>query len=223
MKEATSPINNKSCDHLCTPRCYEIPTATSLEEFHLAQVPFYFLRHGETEWNQTGLIQGCIDISLSDKGIEQAHQAAQQLKDIPIGTIITSPLQRARKTAEIIGLSLNMPVTVIEEFKNACYGSIEGKSKVEHHEAYSGWKTGYKIEGAECYSCFVRRVYKGFNKALQHPGPVLIVAHGGVHWPVQDALHIESYTIPNAMPMAHIPPIEEHHVWVIEPAEKTGS
>lgn len=219
MKEATSPINN-GCNHSCSPGCYNSRPALTHEKLELAEVPFYFLRHGETEWNHTGLIQGCIDISLNDKGEIQAYQAAEILKDIFIGTIIASPLQRARKTAEIIAASMGRPITIIEEFKNACYGSIEGKSKKEHYAAYSGWKTGYAIEGAECYPCFVRRVYKGFNKALQHPGPVLIVAHGGVHWPVQDAFHIESYTIPNATPMAHIPPIEEHQAWVIKPVGK---
>lgn len=221
MKETNNIIKSDRCDHSCSSGCYNNAPATSHEGFSLPQVPFFFMRHGETEWNKSGLIQGCIDISLSDKGIEQAHQAAEMLKGISIGTIISSPLQRARKTAEIIGQSLNMPVTVIDEFKNGCYGVIEGKSKDEHHEAYSGWKAGYEIEGAECYSCFTRRVHRGYTKALQYPGPVLIVAHGGVHWPLQDAFNIDSYTMPNATPITHLPPNKEDHAWVMKPVGKT--
>lgn len=217
MKEKKYIIKRDHCDHSCSSGCYNKQSDTIPEEFALPQVPFYFMRHGETEWNQSGLVQGCINIPLNDEGIEQAYQAAQKLKGISIGAIISSPLQRALKTAEIIAESLGKSVTVIDEFKNACYGSIEGKLKVEHHTAYSGWKTGYMIEGAECYPCFMHRVYKGLNKALQYPGPVLIIAHGGVHWPLQDTLNLDSCTVPNATPLAHVPPTQHNQTWVIDP------
>lgn len=213
MKQKEYSITTGQCSHSCSPICFDrLPHP----EFSLAQIPFYFMRHGETEWNQNGLIQGCIDISLNEKGIEQAHRAAEMLKGIAIGTIISSPLRRALTTAEIIAASLGTSVTVIDEFKNACYGVIEGASKEEHHAAYTGWKTGYKTEGAECYPCFKRRVYRGFEKALQHPGPVLIIAHGGVHWPLQDILNIDTYTVPNATPLAHTPPTQQHDRWTIK-------
>jgi probable phosphoglycerate mutase len=203
-----------SCSHSCTSACFITPSHANISDFVLPRVPFYFIRHGETVWNQEGRIQGCTEIALNDKGIEQAHKAAHMLKGISIGTIITSPLQRAVTTAEIIAKSLGKPVTVIDEFKNACYGAIEGKSKADHRVDYSGWKTGYPIEAAECYPCFTRRVYKGFSKALQHPGPVLIVAHAGVHWPLQDALRLDTSVLPNATPILHLP--TEDQQWIIK-------
>lgn len=221
MKQKEYSITTDQCEHFCSSICFDKPDQTQHPEFTLPPVPFYFMRHGETEWNQKSLIQGCIDISLNEKGIEQAHLAAEMLKGIAIGTIISSPLQRALTTAEIIAAALGKSITVIDEFKNACYGVIEGKSKGEHHAAYTGWKTGYMTQGAECYPCFKQRVYKGFEKALQYPGPVLIIAHGGVHWPLQDALKLDPYTVPNATPLAHIPPTQQHDRWIIKaPTQK---
>ncbi len=60
---------------------------------------FWFLRHGETDWNAQGLSQGSIDIPLNATGIAQAAAAAQTLRDRGIASIVSSPLSRARDTA----------------------------------------------------------------------------------------------------------------------------
>ena len=204
------------CSHTCSAGCYDAPFDLTALTTNFPLKPFYFMRHGETEWNQQSLIQGCTDISLNEKGIEQAHLAAQKLKNIPIDNIISSPLQRALKTAEIAGQALGKPITIIDTLKNGCYGSIEGKSKHEHREAYTGWRTGYKIEHAEHYHCFTKRVFAGFQEALQYPGLTLIIAHGGVYWPIQDMLNLNASTIPNATPVLHLPPSQGQDTWIIK-------
>lgn len=62
----------------------------------------YLVRHGQTNWNLEGRIQGQTNIPLNDKGRKQAQQAKEKLQNIPIDLIICSPLMRARETAEII-------------------------------------------------------------------------------------------------------------------------
>lgn len=62
----------------------------------------YLIRHGETDWNRMKKLQGTTDIPLNAYGIELAEKTAEGLKDVPFDRIYTSPLIRARKTAEII-------------------------------------------------------------------------------------------------------------------------
>lgn len=68
-----------------------------------------FFRHGETDWNAAKLIQGRTDINLNDKGIEQAGMLANCLLKENIEHIISSPMQRAKKTGEIVADILNIP------------------------------------------------------------------------------------------------------------------
>ena len=63
---------------------------------------FLCFRHGVTDWNRQGLFQGFTDIPLNDEGIAQAQAAAQQLRDVKLRLVVSSPLIRAVKTAEIM-------------------------------------------------------------------------------------------------------------------------
>jgi broad specificity phosphatase PhoE len=69
----------------------------------------YFVRHGETEYNVLNLMQGHMDIPLNENGINQAKIAREELKDLKIDEIYSSPLIRAYKTAEIIKKSKFVP------------------------------------------------------------------------------------------------------------------
>ena len=62
----------------------------------------YIMRHGETDWNRENKIQGRVDIPLNENGRELARITAEKLKKIPFAAAITSPLIRAKETAEII-------------------------------------------------------------------------------------------------------------------------
>lgn len=64
----------------------------------------YLIRHGETDWNAEGRLQGQTDISLNEKGKGQMSQVAEKMKQLGIGAdlIVTSPLLRARQSADIV-------------------------------------------------------------------------------------------------------------------------
>lgn len=76
---------------------------------------FYFVRHGETEHNARGVrCGGDLDIPLTVAGERQARVVVGALRGLGIGVIVTSPLQRTRRTAEIIAASLGAPPIIIE-------------------------------------------------------------------------------------------------------------
>ena len=86
----------------------------------------YLIRHGETNWNRMKKLQGTTDIPLNAYGIELAEKTAEGLKAVPFDRIYTSPLIRARKTAEII--RGDRPIEIIETdgLKEISFGDYEG-------------------------------------------------------------------------------------------------
>lgn len=86
----------------------------------------YLMRHGETEWNRTGRLQGQSDIPLNEFGIRLAEKTAEGLKDVNFDAVFSSPLQRALKTAEIVAGSRAVTVETDERLREIYFGSGEG-------------------------------------------------------------------------------------------------
>jgi broad specificity phosphatase PhoE len=87
------------------------------------------IRHGETHWNKNGLVQGGgSDIQLNDTGLEQARRLAAFLQNERIIAILSSPLQRAVATAEIIASHHQLPVEIDHGLKELKVGDLEGMS-----------------------------------------------------------------------------------------------
>ena len=89
-----------------------------------------FARHGESEWNRDEIIQGSFQKgnNLTDKGIKQAEDLANEVKNKKITKIICSDLNRAKETAEIVGEKLNIPIEIWPELQEVSYGEYESKS-----------------------------------------------------------------------------------------------
>lgn len=88
-------------------------------------------RHGQTDWNVKGKIQGLTDIELNETGIKQAEDTREKLLNENIDVIISSPLKRARKTAEIIAKGRNIPLLIDPRITERCFGKFEGKTAQE--------------------------------------------------------------------------------------------
>ncbi len=170
----------------------------------LTHKPFYFIRHGETDWNCRGIHMGSQDIPLNVLGIKQARSVALELKNIPIEYIATSPLIRARQTAQIIADSLDRPIIVIDDLKECCLGVREGLP-VEDGTILKQWLEGTFYEGSEKVEDFTARVIRGFQQALELPCPVLIVAHGGVYRALQQSHQWPWANLSNCSPIYHHP------------------
>lgn len=88
---------------------------------------YAFIRHGQTEYNRELRLQGSSDIPLNDTGRLQAHEAARMLHDGGWSAIVSSPLLRARETAEIIAAGLGIELgPSYEDLRERDYGELEG-------------------------------------------------------------------------------------------------
>jgi broad specificity phosphatase PhoE len=190
----------------------------------LKPVSFYYMRHGQTEWNRIGRTQGQLDVDLNETGLAQARAAAGRLGSLGIATICSSPLKRALRTAEIQAEALGLPIEIVDELKECGLGEMEGRPRTDW---FDDWRAGrYVPPGAETIDGFIARGLRAVNAALEHPGPVLIVAHGGIYWSIQRHAGIAAtHGITNAVPVRHDPPDGAGGGWrceaVIEAAEKT--
>ena len=152
----------------------------------------YFVRHGQTEWNLLGKMQGNTDIPLNDIGREQARRTAEKLKHIPIDAIYCSPLIRAYETAEIINQNWKLPLFVDERLRERNFGEYEGNASadLDYRKLWS-LSDVPPFQGAEDTNAFYRRV-EGFLDELIAAGKyntVLMVAHGGVSIPYYCYFH----------------------------------
>lgn len=86
----------------------------------------YIVRHGETDWNRARRVQGHADIPLNAFGRRLAEETAEGMADIPVDIAYTSPLIRARETAEIILRGREVPLILCEEIKELGFGKYEG-------------------------------------------------------------------------------------------------
>lgn len=175
---------------------------------------FYFIRHGETDWNRRRIYTGSKDIPLNQFGIRQAESAAHILKDEPIQHIVSSPLIRAHHTAEIIAEHIGSAITILDDLKECCWGVMEGQL-VDDGTIFQRWANGSPHAGAEKVEDFDQRVMRGFQLALSIPGPILIVSHGGVYSTLQRTIFNGAVRVENCSPICHRPPEPPNASWFI--------
>ena len=96
----------------------------------------YITRHGETEWNAEGRIQGHTDVPLSERGQEQAQMLARRLSSVHIDAAYSSDLSRAAETARVALGERDVPLTFTEELREYSKGVFEGLTEAEYREAY---------------------------------------------------------------------------------------
>ena len=155
----------------------------------LRPVAFCYLRHGETDWNARGVSQGNIDIPLNEVGIAQAKAVGPTLLGRGIGSIVASPLSRARVTAEIVGQALGLPVTLDEGLREVAFGVQEGQPMADW---FADWVAGRMTpKGAESFVQLRARAVAAVNRALKQPGLVLVVAHGALFRGLRAGMGIE--------------------------------
>lgn len=180
--------------------------------------PYWYLRHGQTDWNRAGLSQGRTDVPLNGTGIEQAVAAgkliAQALADVGEGQSITrivvSPLGRAYQTATIVRDELvahglpALPLTVEDDLAEVCFGEQEGQPIADW---YDDWIAGhYTPAGAEPFADLCQRAAQAVNRATVQDGTPLIVAHGALFRALRCVMKLPANVrLPNAIPLSATP------------------
>jgi len=151
------------------------------------------VRHGETAWNREGRYQGRTDIPLSPDGEAQVRALGQRLAHIPIARAISSPLSRARRTAEAILAGRTTPLELDDGLLEISHGAWEGQLatdiELSHAEMFGTWRTSPHRDvpagpGAETLGDVEDRAWPALLKLCATLGPDdtgLIAAHDAVN------------------------------------------
>ena len=132
-----------------------------------------FVRHGETDWNRQGRIQGRTDVPLNDTGRAQARELASTLSFEHWHGVVSSPLLRADETAQIVARELRLPdPRHLAELAERGYGEAEGTPWANFDERFDGAPPN----GMEPASGVVERVVRGLELLDgEQPGATLII------------------------------------------------
>lgn len=167
------------------------------------------IRHGQTDWNLQGRMQGSSDIPLNDTGRQQAHDAVAVVRAMAIAwdVVVSSPLSRARETAEILAVGLGVPLgPSYHDFVERDFGALEGMPEADVDAL---WPERDE-PSAETLDSVVGRGLRGLLE-VEHDYPgkqVIVVCHGTI-------IH---YTL-NAIAGTDVGRINNAAVSTIEPVE----
>jgi probable phosphoglycerate mutase len=147
------------------------------------------VRHGETEWNAEGRVQGQTDIPLSPVGLAQAHAAAEVLGQHDFSAIYSSDLMRVRQTAEPSVRRLALPLQLDPDLRERHYGVFERMLYTEVRSRYPDYYArftakdpDFDFETGESLRAFYDRSLRALERIIErHRGEqVLVFTHGGV-------------------------------------------
>ena len=188
--------------------------------------PYWYLRHGQTDWNRAGLSQGRTDVPLNETGIEQAAEAAAliaQALDVAgeggIVRIVSSPLERALRTATIVRDALvarglpALPLSIEPDLAEVSFGEQEGQPISDW---YDHWIAGdYTPPQAESFAVLRARAVGAINRATASAGRPLVVAHGALFRALRAAMDLPANVrLANAVPLSAAP--RQTGGWAVE-------
>lgn len=151
----------------------------------------YIMRHGKTDWNAKGLLQGRTDIPLNEEGIAMALNASETYKDVHFDICFCSPLSRAKETARIVLGTRTIPIEYDERLVEMGFGIYEGQPYslnkptgpaaefFMHPERYSGVPEGESTDDLfkRTGSFLEEKIYP----LLKENKDILIVGHGAMN------------------------------------------
>ncbi|HSF28991.1 MAG TPA: histidine phosphatase family protein [Candidatus Tectomicrobia bacterium] len=146
------------------------------------------VRHGETDWNASGRIQGHSDTSLNAAGRAQAQRTARRLAREPVRALYSSDLARAFETATVIGEALGLTVLTSPRLRERQYGTWEGLTSAEiqarYPDQFAAWRTRVTDFAPPLGETRGQLLTRGLAEiqriARRHAGEiVVVVTHGG--------------------------------------------
>lgn len=149
------------------------------------------IRHGQSLWNLENRFTGWVDVPLTDKGREEARQAAARLGHLRFDVAYTSALSRAQETLKLVleGIGQNVPVIRDQALNERHYGDLQGLNKADTAKRYGDaqvhiWRRSYDVAppNGESLELTAKRTLPFFDRAiggdLRQGKNVLVVAHG---------------------------------------------
>ena len=184
----------------------------------LPQRAFYFLRHGETQYNLERRFQGSIDVPLNENGVEQARRAAEILAGKEFTRIVSSPANRVLKTASFTAETSGAPMHVDTDLMEFNVGSFEGRDIVETKRAHGLDENASFMtilpDDAEKWHEFVPRICASVRRWTEKHSDetLLIAAHGLVFRALTVALADQHLVSQNAEPYVFRPTQDGWHI-----------
>ena len=148
----------------------------------------HLIRHGRTDWNAAGRVQGHRNSELSELGHRQAQATGKRLASVPLSALYSSDLGRAQQTANHIGDHVNLEVRTEPRVKERGFGIVEGLTwpqiEAKHPEVHAALRKRsftYRAPGGESRQQATARTVAGLDAiAATHPNEhVAVVSHGG--------------------------------------------
>jgi probable phosphoglycerate mutase len=137
------------------------------------------VRHGDTEWSQNGRHTSRTDLPLLPSGVERARSLAPTLAGFEFARVLSSPLQRARQTAELAGFGDR--VEIVHDLTEWDYGDYEGLTSAAIWADRPDWKLWTDgAPGGESPEQVAARADRVIADAVRSPGDVLMFAHGHI-------------------------------------------
>ena len=163
----------------------------------------YLIRHGETAWSLSGQATGRTDIALTDQGERDALALGPRLKGLNFAQVFTSPLQRARRTAELAGFGKDADID--HDLAEWDYGAYEGRRTVDIRAERPGWRLLEDgCPGGETREAVSARADKVISRIRKLPGDTLIFAHRDIlrvltaRWLRLDAIEARNFYLTTA-------------------------
>ena len=157
----------------------------------------WLVRHGETEWSASGRHTSRTDLDLTEAGVESARSVAEKLRGTSFARVLSSPLLRARRTAELAGAG---SPELVEDLREWDYGDDEGLTTAQIRESRPGWTVWRDgPQGGETCAEVGARADRVIELVRAVDGPVLAFSHGhfsrvlGARWlglEVTDGAHL---------------------------------
>ncbi|MBX7133528.1 MAG: histidine phosphatase family protein [Fimbriimonadaceae bacterium] len=145
----------------------------------------HLVRHGQTPWNLLGRAQGHTDIELDDIGMQQAAQLAARFQGSRLDLVLTSDLQRAFRTAEVVGVAVEAPVVLDAALRERSFGEWEGqdyavvRAKLADVAGLPDRWHEARPPGGESLTDVWTRLDQVVNRIQTLSGSLAVVSHGG--------------------------------------------
>ena len=182
----------------------------------------YFARHGQTDWNILGKVQGTTDIPLNETGIRQANLLCEyfEKQSISLNKVYTSRQIRAEQTARIVSDRFKIDHEAVPGLEEMNMGVFEGHTWTETETLYldelKRWNSNKRYErtpGGESYQMVLERLFRALDGIIERHDPssdqnLLVISHGGVIMTliaINESVPFEEshlkISVPNATPL----------------------
>lgn len=188
----------------------------------------YLVRHGETEYNRRGIVQGGgIDSEMNTRGRAQARALADRLAPVEVDALYASTLRRAKQTADIVATPHEpIPTTYLEDLNEMDWGIFEGVPPSERRNASmeaikAAWHEGAydrAVEEGESIRGVQKRARRAIDEitAREEGGTALVVTHGRY-------LRVMLATILDEYGLEHMPDLEHSNTCVNRIVHRDGT